>query len=489
MKVLPASYFSVGNKAWTDSYNNSGSSILRLNRSVLIVLLLAAIVFPLLLTFFGSIAGKITLVVIIGLPLVYVVVVYPETGIIILLIAAYLVMWIIRMGVNFPLGTMMDALQMLLLLGFFIRQKTNPDWSFIKSPISKIILIWVVYNLLEVFNSNFFCWLYTVRTVAVITLLYFVFVYQIRSVKFIRTILKVWIALAFFAAAYAFKQEYFDFFAFEQAQLTSPLMVSLLFVGGIWRKFSIFSDPVTFAYNMAISSLLCVCLLAGTFKTWKKVTMLLLALFFLLNMLYSGTRGAYVLVPAALVLIAVLNYSRKVLVLSIAAGILIAILVVIPTSNPTINRFQTAFKPSVDASYNVRQSNQKLIQPFILTHPFGGGLGATGVWGMRFAPDSFLAHFPPDSGYVRVAVELGSVGLLLICILMFVILKTGVKNYFLIRNPELKAYCLAATTIVFALNIGNFPQEAIVQFPNNILFFLAAALIPVSLKLDQLPIK
>jgi putative inorganic carbon (HCO3(-)) transporter len=490
MKVLPSSYrfASGGKKQLLNTGVSSGEATFRLNNLTIAAMLLAGVVFSLLIAKAGLTAGILILLIIIGLPVVYSVIVYPEIGILTLLIAAYLLMWVIRIGVNFPLGTLMDALQVMLMLGFFLKQRSRPDWSFIKSPISKIILIWVVFNLIEVINpasSSMLAWLYTIRTVAIVTLMYFVFVYQIRTIQFVRTLLKVWIGLSVFAAVYAFKQEHFGFFGFEQAQLADPLMISLLFIGGVWRKFSIFSDPVSFAYNMVISSLLCICLLTGTFKTWKKAVLLLLALFFLLNMLYSGTRGAYVLVPAALVLIAVINYSRKVLIISIIAGACIGVLIVMPTSNPTIFRFQSAFKPGEDASYNVRKNNQKRIQPYILSHPIGGGLGATGVWGQRFAPYSFLANFPPDSGYVRVAVELGWVGLFLLCMLMFTILKTGIRNYFLIKDPELKSYCLAATTIVFALNIGNFPQEAIVQFPSNVLFILVAALIPVTLKLDQ----
>ena len=135
-----------------------------------------------------------------------------------------------------------------------------------------------------------------------------------------------------------------------------------------------------------------------------------------------------------------------------------------PTSNLAVYRFQSAFKPSEDASFQVRARNQKRIQPYILSHPFGGGLGATGVWGQRFAPYSYLASFPPDSGYVRVAVELGWVRLLIFCSLMFVILYTGIVAYYRIRDPELKTYCLAMILILFALNIGNYPQEALVQF-------------------------
>ena len=104
-------------------------------------------------------------------------------------------------------------------------------------------------------------------------------------------------------------------------------------------------------------------------------------------------------------------------------------------------------------------------------------------WGLKsFA---FLANFPPDSGYVRVAVELGWVGLFIFCMLVFVILRTGINDYYHIRDPELKSYCLGMVLVVFCLNIGNYPQEALVQFPNNIYFYMVAALIGVIRKLDQ----
>ena len=80
--------------------------------------------------------------------------------------------------------------------------------------------------------------------------------------------------------------------------------------------------------------------------------------------------------------------------------------------------------------------------------------------------------------------ELGWVGLLVFCTLVFTILRAGIRNYFRMRDPELKTYILALVLIVFALGIGNYPQEALVQFPNNIYFYLAAALITVLYQLD-----
>ena len=222
---------------------------------------------------------------------------------------------------------------------------------------------------------------------------------------------------------------------------------------------------------------------------WKKIILIVLIVLFLTAMLFSGTRGAYVLVPAAMVLFLILRFSRDVLIGSVIAGFLIICLIFVPTSNQNILRFQTAFKPSDDASFKVRSANQKRIQPYILTHPIGGGLGATGAWGSRFAPNSYLASFPPDSGYVRVAVELGWIGLLLFCSLMFFILREGINNYFTIVNPELKTYCMAMLLMVFAYNIGNYPQEALVQFPSSIYFYVAAALITVTKRIDDKEIK
>jgi len=299
-------------------------------------------------------------------------------------------------------------------------------------------------------------------------------------------ILKLWLALALFGAIYAFKQEHIGFFDFENDFLHSdPAIEGLLFIGGVWRKFSIFSDPVAFSYNMVIAILLCIGLLTGTVSAIKRVILMVMIVLLLMAMLYSGTRGAYVLLPAALFFLSILKYSRKIMVMMAVFGIFTVILIFIPTSNNTLYRFQSAFKPSDDASFNVRAINQKRIQPYILSHPLGGGLGATGVWGQRFAPNSYLANFPPDSGYVRVAVEMGWVGLLLFCIFMFTVLKTGINNYFSIKDPELKSYSLACLLIVFALNIGNYPQEALVQYPSCILFYLVIALLNVTKRIDD----
>ncbi len=211
-----------------------------------------------------------------------------------------------------------------------------------------MILIWIAYNLLQFINPSAesrMAWLYTIRSVAMVMLTYFIFMAQIKTVSFIRIIIKIWIALAFFAALYAFKQEYFGFFGFEERSLDNPLQRSLLFIGGRWRKFSIFSDPVAFAYNMVTASILCIVLMLNQMKTYKKVILGLLVLFFLLNMLFSGTRGAYPLLPIAIFMLAILKFNFKVLIASSIGLVFFVMLIFVPTSNPHIKDFKLLSGP------------------------------------------------------------------------------------------------------------------------------------------------
>jgi hypothetical protein len=436
----------------------------------------------------GITFGALLLVVAVGVPAIYGVVAYPQFGIAVQIIMAFFLFMLMRWGVPGPIGTLMDALQLLLIIGMLIRQKKERNWQLFKGPVTVVLLTWLGYNILEFGNpvtEARMAWIYTIRSVAIVSLSYFIFLYNIRTIQFVRFIFKLWLLLCFIGAAYAFKQEYIGFSAAEDAYLHSdPAIADLLFIAGHWRKFSIFSDPVSFSYNMVMPAIFCICIIAGKFSWWKKALCGVLTIMCLMAMLYSGTRGANVLLPAALLLFAILNYSKKVLIGVCMAAVFLVFLIVVPSSNPNIQRFQTAFSPNNDDSYNVRKANQKRIQPYILTHPMGGGLGSTGEWGKRFAPGSYLSHFPPDSGYIRVAVEDGWIGLIILCTLMFVILRAGINNYYQIQNPELKTYCLAMTLVIFAYNIANFPQEALVQFPSNIMFYLEAALINVTLRLD-----
>jgi len=219
------------------------------------------------------------------LPFIYGVIFYPKFGIVVLLIMAY-VLWIVAPFILIPIGTMMDALLAFLLIGLLIQLKFFGGKEIFKNSVTTVLLLWIGYNFLEIGNpiaTSRLAWVYTIRTVGTIGLTYYIYMYNIRTIKFIRVIMVLWLVLSVTVALYAFKQE---FIGFSEAELTylhsSPDIEGLLFIAGHWRKFSFLSDPVVFAYNMVMPTILCICLL--TSKTlggwWKFVLVILILLFF-----------------------------------------------------------------------------------------------------------------------------------------------------------------------------------------------------------------
>lgn len=437
----------------------------------------------------GVVSAILVVVGIVALPIVYTIIAYPRVGLLTLIALGYIVLFVLRFNVGFPLGTLIDALEVLLMFSFFLRQKYKQDWVFMKYPATIVVMMWVGYNLLEVANPSAdsrLAWMYTVRPIALVALTYFLFHFFVTDVKFIRKIFKLWIIMSVVVALYGLKQEYLGFANFEMNWLRADVSIrDIYFVAGRWRTFSTLSDPMVFAYNMVVASVLCIALMTGPLAKWKKVMLGGLVCLFFWSTLFSGTRGAFALYPVALIFYGILKFNKKVFLTAIVVAGIAGVLIMMPTSNYTLFRFQSAFKPHTDASFILRKQNQKKIQPFIQSHPLGGGLGATGIWGKRFSPYSRLANFPPDSGYVRVAVEAGWIGLFIFCTMIFVVLRTGVINYFAIRDPELKSYCLAMLLVLFVLNVGNYPQEALVQYPINVYFYLAIAMLNITMRLDK----
>ncbi len=459
------------------------------NPAGIIALLLITCSFALIISKLGIIGGLLLLGIFVGIPFVMCVIAYPKFGILILLTMAYFLMFIIKFNIPFPLGTVMDGLEALLFLGFFIKQKNNRNYKIFNNGVSVIVAVWIAYNVLEVINpvaDSMLAWVFTIRTIAFVSITYFVFMYNINTLNFLRTIIKLWLVFALIAALYGIKQEHTGYSQFEWAEMASdPGRASLLFIDGHWRKFSIFDGPVTFAYNMVLGCLLCVGLMWGIKALWKKLILVGFVVMFFMSMLYSGTRGAFALIPAGMVLFCILNFNKTTLLFGSIVAVIFAVLIVIPTTDENLRRFQTAFQPNNDPSYILRQQNLARIRPYIQTHPIGGGLGSVGIWGQKFSPNSMLSKFPPDSGYVRVAVEEGWIGLFLICAFMFVILRAGIQSFFIIKNNELKAYCLAMVIMIFAIEVGNYPQEALVQYPTNVYFYLMIAIMVKCGQLDK----
>jgi cell division protein FtsW (lipid II flippase) len=179
------------------------------------------------------------------------------------------------------------------------------------------------------------------------------------------------------------------------------------------------------------------------------------------------------MIAASAFMFIILTFDKKsTRIFAVICGFIFIVLLNVPIyDNPTLNRFRTSFQGSEDESYKVRERNRHMIQPYIHTHPIGYGLGTVGGGGSKYAPGHFLAGFPPDSGYLKKALETGWIGLMIVCILYFTILKLGIRGYFQSVSEKDKILYSACTATLFAFYLAEFPQEAIGQITDIMIYF------------------
>jgi cell division protein FtsW (lipid II flippase) len=127
-----------------------------------------------------------------------------------------------------------------------------------------------------------------------------------------------------------------------------------------------------------------------------------------------------------------------------------------------------------------------MIFPWIVAHPIGGGLGSTGVWGQRFTPGTFLALFAPDSGLIRVAVELGWIGLFFFLWLYFKIIKEGVVASTRMEDKTLQAIAYGLLAAITPLLLVEWGQEVIGVFPMSVLFWMFVAILFRAINLSSI---
>jgi putative inorganic carbon (hco3(-)) transporter len=386
---------------------------------------------------------------------------------------------------NAPIGTVLDLLILIGGVGLLLRQIKERNWAFIRHPLSYIILVWLYYNILIVLNpvaESKLAWLYTVRSVAIQQIVYFITLYAIHNNrKSLMILLKFIIWICVFACLYGFKQEWFGFSNQEKIWVNSdPKRFELYYQWGRMRIPSICWDPTTFGILMACFTLLCLALAMGPFTRKQKTFFWVFTILSVWVNIYTGTRTAYVLWPVGILFYAGLILNRNVVIISVIGLLGFTALMVKSTNNIILYRIKSSFDTE-DKSMVLRLNNQAKIQPYIRSHPIGGGLGCVGVWGRRFNPDSELSKFPPDSSFVRMGVELGWIGLILYTLMHYLVLRTGIYYYFRCTDPRIRAIYAGLTTWVFMLTVACYVQEAILQQPMNVIYNVMLAIM-VSLK-------
>jgi putative inorganic carbon (HCO3(-)) transporter len=421
-----------------------------------------------------------------GLAIILVCMLNTTAGLYISLIYAFFAFHISRLFFNdlLPVGVVSDILILATLFSFFVkrislRQKLN---SFSQTPIVIVLIIVYCYMAIELFNPNahsFNGWFQAFRKILGTLLMLFIAYNVLDSITQARKFITLLFILCTITGFYGCIQQWHGLFEFELDWVTADAhRFGLLYIDGDFRKFSTMSDPTAFGIIMAVGSVFFIVIASGLKNNKKRFVILGSVIFMLLSMGYSGTRTANAMMVGGLLLFILITLNRQMTrILAVISTILFLCVMYGPFYNPTVTRFRTTFTGTQDDSYNVREKNRKRIQPYIYSHPIGGGLGTTGGNGVTYHPGHYLAGFPPDSGYLTKALELGWIGLIIFCILNFTILKSGVHGYFACRNEKLKIIYAGCTSALFCFYIGEFSQVALGQITDLVVYYPFVALI------------
>ncbi len=407
----------------------------------------------------------------IGLAVIIACLLNPPTGFYINMVYSLVIYQINRMFFHDELqvGLAIDVLALAILFSLVIKGASLKAGfnEFIHSPVVILIVLNFLYGILEILNPEGHsaqAWVMAVRKAFETSIFLFVIYMILKDRESIRTYLRWLFVLCVLVALYGCIQQWHGLFDFERDWVfADDIRRGIFYINGEFRKFSTFNDPAAFGEMMAAVSVFFTILALNQRDRRTRRTLLGGVVLMVLAMVYSGTRTANVMLLSGLVLYALLTFDRKgtrrfALVFAL---LFIGVLYAPIYGNSSLNRFRSSFVGANDESYNVRVIARNYIRPYMLSHPFGGGLMTTNNIGLTMNPGHYLAGFQTDSGYLQLALEIGWIGLTLICIMFYMILRTGVRCYFGSRNAEMKAVYAAGTCALFTYYVGMFAQSTV----------------------------
>ena len=238
------------------------------------------------------------------------------------------------------------------------------------------------------------------------------------------------------------------------------------------RYFSFFSDAGNFGSNMGM--LFTVLGITGFVSRNRifQVVCLVAATLACIGMMMSGTRGAMIVPLGGIALYLLLSKNIKHIAIAATAGAMAFCFFYftnIGNGNPVIHRMRTAFRPTEDASFNVRLENQKRFAYYLKDKPFGVGVGGNIV-----DTDQLMKldeeYIPTDSFYVGIWVEGGIVGLCLyITLQVIVLLRCAYLILFKIKNRQLANILAALVCGVFGVWLNGYVGRGMAMNPTSFL--------------------
>ena len=471
------------------------SAALKKNALVILILLLTGIAAGLL--------GSVKPIYAAGIPLILsctaiaiICILYAEAGLYIIMFYSFFISHFNRLLLNdsLSIGIYSDLLIIVTVLGFIVRRydlKTSIN-TFVKTPVVPIFLLFYLYTTIEVFNPAGFSLqraLPAFRKIAATISLLFIAFNVLNSYAAVNRFITVLLIFSSLTAIYTCIQEWHGFFDFELEWLRADeRRYRMTFVNGGARRISTFPDAPSLAVAMTVCCIFFLGSSTGLRNKGKRYLFLIVALLCFLAIAYSLTRTANVMLVAGFGFFILITLNRKIsrIIAGIGLAAFLFIMYAPVYNNNQINQFRNTFKGGTkDPSYLVREMNRKAIRPYMYRHPFGGGLNTTGDEAHIYHPGHPLAGFPPDSGFMKKALELGWVGFALALFLYFTILKTGIRGYFAVKRREHKIIIAAATAGIFSQYVGEIAQVALGQITDIVIYYPFIAMMLKLQNMDQ----
>ena len=126
---------------------------------------------------------------------------------------------------------------------------------------------------------------------------------------------------------------------------------------------------------------------------WLKIYFIIVIIAAIYGMGISGTRAAIALPIGALGSFIILSRNRKACITGLSVLALLFLFFVctnIGDDNQYIRKMRSAFRPSQDASYQLRVDNRKKMRELMIHKPFGYGIGLSK--GDRFYPKERMPY-------------------------------------------------------------------------------------------------
>ncbi|NHE58231.1 O-antigen ligase family protein [Cyclobacterium plantarum] len=415
---------------------------------------------------------------------------HPNKALIVALVFAFVSIGASRYIPSLPLGLSVDFALVAVILSALFHTKVKTDFRYLKNSLFGVTLLWMMYNIAELFNPearSVTAWVYAVRGTALymlltvpLTLLY------AHKRKDLDRLIKIILLFSILASFWGLRQYYIGLDGAENRWLDAGSRSTHVLFGNL-RVFSFFSDAGQFGAGIAHSGMIALVLALGPFTLKKRIFFALCALLFFYLMIMSGTRGALMVPVAGTLAYLFASKNFKLMTLGLASlAIVFVFLKFTSIGNDVyqIRRLRSALDPN-DASLNVRLANKAKFSEYLKTRPFGGGIGTSGFWGQRFSPGTFLAETPNDSWFIKIWAEMGVVGLSLhVSILAFIALMALFKIW-KVENPQLKQKLLglfAGYVGIAAASIGN---PLLGQMPTGLILYMSWAYFFLAEDLDK----